>query len=188
MTVGLFRPYTTDNQAPSEVAEVATGTADSKGSPTPSRKEAEAARRQQLRPTLSKAEKRARERQLNAERNEAAYQRMEASKERVLLRNFIDSRWTISEFAWPVLLISMAVFVAGSWLPTLLNVAVILMWGILLIDLIEVTILWFRFRKLLAERLPGSSRRGLLGYMASRMITMRRLRRPGPAINRGDDF
>ena len=113
---------------------------------------------------------------------------MEASKERILVRNFVDSRWTFSEFAWPLLLITMAVFVAGSWFPSLLTVAVVGMWGILLIDLIEVAILWFRFRRVLEERLPGTPRRGLLGYMASRMITMRRFRRPGTALNRGDAY
>lgn len=186
--MGLFRPYSQDDEPATDEVEATADAAHSKGAPTPSRKQAEAARREQLRPTLTKAEKRARERALNAERQEAAYRRMEASKERVLLRNFVDSRWTFSEFAWPLLLITMAVFVAGSWVPSLLSVAVATMWGILLIDLIEVTILWFRFRRVLEQRLPGTPRRGLLGYMASRMITMRRFRRPGTALNRGDAY
>ncbi len=191
--MGLFRPYSDDrSKQTAEPSHVATD-ADAaghhgKGIPTPSRKQAEAARREQLRPTLSKKEKRERERRLNAERNERAYQRIESARERVLLRNFIDSRWTVSEFAWPVLLLSMALFIAGSWVPMLLTAAVVVMWGILAIDLIEITILWFRFRRILDERLPGTPRRGLLSYMASRMISPRRMRRPPTALNRGDTY
>ena len=191
--MGLFRPYQSNDAAASQ-GQIYDSTdpdfavSGGKGSPTLSRREAERLRRERLNPTLSKKERKARERAVARARQDDAYAKVESSPERLLLRNYIDSKWTLSEFSWPVLMMSMAAVLAGTWFPTFGYFASFAIWAILLVIVLEVTIYWFRFKRLLAERHPGASRRGLLMYMTSRMVSMRRYRRPPTAINRGDAF
>lgn len=185
--MGLFRPYQS-NQAADAPADKAITDDDpnrGKGAPTLSRREAEALRREQMRPTLSKSERKARERQLRRVREEKAFADLELQPERVLLRNFIDTRWTFSEFSWPLLILAIALFIAGAWFPMVAFWGSYAMWGIMAAIIIEVTLQWTRFKKVLDQRMPGAPRRGLMMYLASRMVSMRRYRRPPTAIDRG---
>ena len=120
--MGLFRPYqrndaaeTSDDLAHSEEPRAAR---ESQVRPY-HRKEAELARRERVRPTLTKKEHKAREREIKRQNDDRAYQQTEMRPERVLLRNFIDARWTFGEFVWPILLVSFAVFIAGAFWPQL---------------------------------------------------------------------
>lgn len=192
-SVGLFRPYSQpkDQTSPGPQDTAVTDSAVAgapKGAPTLSRREAEQARRERLRPTLSKAERKQRERAIRRERQDRQYQEMENHPVRVLLRNYIDSKWTFSEFTWPLLFLMMASFLASPlWEPMALFSAYAI-YAVLLGVIIEVLFRWYGFRKLLAERLPGASHRGLVMYMASRMVSMRRFRRPPTALDRGAPF
>lgn len=70
--------------------------------------------------------------------------------------------------------------------PVLSSTIAMGLWVLLLITLINVTIMWRGFKKLLAERHPGEPTRGLLVYMFNRSLMIRRFRQPGPRIKRGD--
>ena len=83
-----------------------------KGAPTPTRAEAEAARRERLNPSLSPKEQRRRDRRVRQEKRLEAMQAAERRPERGLIRDYVDSRWTFSEFLMPVFLIVMAVWLA----------------------------------------------------------------------------
>jgi len=48
--------------------------------------------------------------------------------------------------------------------------------------------MWRGFKKVLAERLPRVSPKGLLMYGMNRMIQIRRFRMPSPRIKRGDVY
>ncbi len=182
--MGLFRPY--ERNDASAAAQVTVEPATSgKGAPTPSRRQAEAQRRQRLHPTLTKRERRARKRNLARAKQDEAYNRMEMRPERVLLRNFIDSRWTLSEFAMPTLMILMAATLAGRWTPWIAYAGMYGMYGVLALVIIEVAWLWYRFKAVLADRLPGTPRRGLLMYLASRASWIRAARRPPAIVKRG---
>ncbi|WP_341729013.1 DUF3043 domain-containing protein [Brooklawnia sp.] len=191
--MGLFRPYQrTDAAETSEDLATSTdatgGGAARKSAPTPTRKQAEQARRDRVRPTLTKKERKARERQIRRDRDDRQYQQTELAPERILVRNFIDARWTFGEFVWPILLLSFAVFIAGSFMPQLTYWATYAMWAIIVLIVCESAYLWSKFRRLLAQRLPNAPRKGLLMYMTSRTITPRRFRRPATAIDRGADY
>lgn len=191
--MGLFRPYQSNEAGDQGTDKPLTGEdprrgGQAKGSPTPSRREAEQMRREQLRPTLSKSERKAREREVRRAREEKAFAQAEMAPQRVLLRNYIDSRWTFSEFSWPFLFGSLAIFIAGTWYPPLTYYASYAIWSVMAGVIFEVTFLWFRFRGVLESRLPGAPRRGLIMYMASRMVSMRRFRRPPTAIDRGAEY
>ena len=74
------------------------------------------------------------------------------------------------------------------WLPRAAIFASYALWAIMAAIVIEISLLWFKFKQLLVERVPNANRRGLLMYMASRMVAMRRFRRPPTAIDRGAQF
>ena len=59
--------------------------------------------------------------------------------------------------------------------------------GRLIIAGIQLWFMWRSYKKLLAERVPNASKRGLLMYMINRAMMIRRFRRPAPRNNRGDD-
>lgn len=159
-----------------------------KGAATPTRRQAEAARMERLHPTLTKKEIRAREREAAARDRERSFSLMEEQPARVLLRNYVDARWTFTEFVWPLLLILLAVGMAGSRFPAILPYSSILAWVVMLGVVVDVVICWNGYKKVLRTRYPHADKRGLVTYMISRMISPRRWRRPAPVINRGDKY
>ncbi|KYF63141.1 hypothetical protein BE11_00865 [Sorangium cellulosum] len=103
-----------------------------------------------------------------------------------MLRDYVDTRWTAAEFMMPAMILVMAAVmvtmnnvVLSSWISMSL-------WVMLAITIINVAIMWRGFKKLLAERHPGASTRGLLVYMFNRSLMIRRFRQPAPRIKRGD--
>lgn len=191
--MGLFRPYSQpgDDKSSAQDAHLTDQAIDpeqGKSAPTLSRREAEAARRERLRPTLSKQEQKARAREIRRAKEDKAFADMEMRPHRVLMRNFVDARWTFSEFAWPLIFLSLAVFLFGSRYPALTFYGTYVLWAVMALIVLEVTFLWFKFRRLLDERYPNTPRRGMLMSMASRMVTMRRFRRPPTALDRGASY
>ena len=157
-----------------------------KTGPTPTRKEAEAARMERLHPNLSKKERKKAEREARYKAQTEAWERVEKSPERTLLRDFVDTRWTLAEFMMPFMLIILAamfVFMSNIEVTTIIA---FLLWGFSFATLINIFIMWRSFKKLLAERVPNAHTKGLLMYMMNRAIMIRRFRRPLPRIKRGD--
>lgn len=159
-----------------------------KDRPTPKRSQAQAERMQRLHPTLTpKEEKRL------ARRNQrlAEAKRMEAFEsrpERVLMRNFIDNSWHVGEFLMPVMILLLAGVFLTQLLPQLTYPIMALMYGVLIIVVIDCIVTWFRFKKVLRERIPGASTRGLLLPALNRLIQIRRFRVPAPVIRRGEGY
>lgn len=190
--MGLFRPY--QPKPNSEVTEPADqprdipGRPSGKGAPTPSRKEAEAARRQRLNPVLTKKQARIRERQHRATQRDRALTALEAEPERVLLRDYVDSQWTLAEFLLPVMLVILALsFLAGRF-PILLAVSTVSAYALLALAVVDLARIWRGFKRVLADRLPRSSPRGLLMVVINRAMSIRRFRVPAPRISRGDAY
>ena len=103
-----------------------------------------------------------------------------------LLRDYVDTRWTVAEFMLPAMILVMAAVmvtmnnvVLSSWISMSL-------WVLLGFTFINVGIMWRGFKKLLAERHPEASTRGLLMYMFNRSLMIRRFRQPTPRIKRGE--
>jgi hypothetical protein len=186
--VALFRR---NNQAvPPEPAPttVDPGPAGKKDRPTPTRKEAEAARRQRLTTTLSKKQSRAAaSRQSRAQRMKAISAR-EATPEKVLMRDYIDSRFNIGEFLLPSVVVILAVTILGSYWPEVTLISTLAMYLFILGVLVDGYLMWRRFKKVLAARLPNSSPKGLLLYGMTRSTQIRRFRSPPPRIKRGEAY
>lgn len=153
---------------------------------TPTRAQAEAERMERLHPTRTPREQRKADREARMQQRTNAWDQMESSRERTLVRDYVDSRWTIAEFMLPAMLLVMAgVMITMPW-PQLSTYIALMLWVLMLATMINIFILWRGFKQLLDERYPGANRRGLLMYMFNRTLMIRRFRRPAPGIKRGD--
>lgn len=172
----------------------------SKGRPTRTRKEAEAARR---RPLVVDDRKEARRR----DRERASQERMEAQQalmsgdekkmplqhrgpERRFVRDVVDSRRNIAEYFFPVALVFMLVaLLLPLFRPDLYTAMstgmIIILWGGILLCVIDAFILRKKLRTLLTTRF-GDVERGLVGYGIMRAIQIRRFRLPRAQIKHGE--
>jgi hypothetical protein len=186
--VALFR-RNTEAAAPEEpAATIDHAPTGKKGRPTPTRKEAEAARRQRVTTTLSKKEARAAaSRQSRAERMKAVNAR-EAAPEKALMRDYIDARFNLGEFLLPSVVVILAVTLLGSYWPRVTVIATLAMYLFIFGVFVDGYLMWRRFKKVLAARLPKASPKGLLMYGMTRSTQIRRFRSPAPRIKRGDPY
>lgn len=166
-----------------------------KGRPTPTRKEAELARKQALRtptdPRGARKAARAQERQARME-NRAALMAGDESRlpardqgpVRRFTRDFVDSRFTVAEY---FIFIALAVLVLGFIPNQLIQSIVSLAWFILIgIILVDSTILVVRLKSQLKQQFPEKSeRKGSTFYAIMRTLQLRRLRLPPPRVKRG---
>jgi Protein of unknown function (DUF3043) len=185
--VALFRR---NSQAAEPVPPTATESAPTskKDRPTPTRKEAEAARRQRMTTTLSKKESRAvASRQARAARMRAMSAR-EAAPEKALMRDYIDSRFNVGEYLLPSVVVILAVTIIGSYWPSVTLIATLAMYMFILGVFVDGYLMWRRFKKVLAARLPNTPPKGLLLYGMTRSTQIRRFRSPPPRIKRGETY
>jgi hypothetical protein len=189
--VALFRRPGNEapDPEPTEPAFEAPGGPAKKDHPTPSRKEAEAARRQRVTRTLTKKEARAEaSQQARAQRLKSMSAR-DNVPEKALLRDYIDSRFSLGEFLLPSLVVILALSFLGSRLPRVTVVATALMYLFILGVLADsLLFMWRGYKKVLAKRLPNASTKGLLMYGMNRCIQIRRFRMPPPRIKRGQAY
>jgi hypothetical protein len=186
--VALFRRNNEAVTPEPATTTVDPGPAGKKDHPTPTRKEAEAARRQRLTTTLSKKEARAAaSRQSKANRMKALSAR-EAAPEKMLMRDYIDSRFNLGEFLLPSVVVILAVTILGSYWPTVTVISTLAMYMFILGVFVDGYLMWRRFKKVLAARLPKASPKGLLLYGMTRSTQIRRFRSPPPRIKRGEAY
>jgi hypothetical protein len=171
-----------------------------KGRPTRTRKEAEAARR---RPLVVDDRKEARRR----DRERASQERMEAQQalmtgderkmplqhrgpERRYVRDIVDSRRNIAEYFFPIALIFMLIALVLPLIRPEITTAmstgmIIVLWGGIALCVIDSLFLRRSLRAKLTERF-GSVGRGLVGYGIMRAIQIRRFRLPRAQIKHGE--
>jgi hypothetical protein len=184
--VALFRRNT--QPAPEPTTAVESAPTGKKDRPTPTRKEAEAARRQRMSTTLSKKESRAAAgRQSRSDRMRAISAR-EATPEKILMRDYIDARFNIGEFLLPSVVVILAVTVLGSYWPRVTLIATLAMYLFILAVFVDGYLMWRGFKKVLAARLPKTSPKGLMLYGMTRSTQIRRFRSPAPRIKRGEAY
>jgi hypothetical protein len=186
--VALFRRNTEAAEPEQPAATIDHAPTDKKGRPTPTRKEAEAARRQRVTTTLSKKEARAAaSRQSRAQRMKAVNAR-EAAPEKALMRDYIDARFNLGEFLLPSVVVILAVTLLGSYWPSVTVIATLAMYLFIFGVFVDGYLMWRRFKKVLAARLPKASPKGLLMYGMTRSTQIRRFRSPAPRIKRGEPY
>jgi hypothetical protein len=165
--------------------------AEKKGKPTPKRKDAEAKLKiSPLSPTASKDAKRALKEQSRVRRLEAraAYMRGEESAlpyrdkgpARRFVRNYIDERRSISEYF--LVLIMLVLFLTIIPIPAVQLAAVALMYSSMIFMTVNGIFLSKKLKKLVAEKYPEESTKGIGMYGWMRSTQLRRLRAPAPQV------
>ena len=177
--------------ADSETSSVQSG----KGRPTPSRKEAEAARKTTIR--AKRGTKEGKKASREADRMERARQRqgMLAGDPRFLpardqgpvrefVRDFVDGRYTVAEyFIFMAVVVLLLGFINNPSIQQLVSVGFFLMATLIVVDTsILIIQLSIRTKKAFPEK---SDRRGIILYALMRTLQYRRLRMPKPRVQRG---
>ena len=181
-------PADTKPRSPAEAA---------KGRPTPKRSVAEAKRRQPIAgSSRAPAAPRTKEDKAKARTNRAgkyeAMRRGEAwalnprdrGPARALTRDFVDSKRRVSEYYMYILVVLLAaVFVRSAAAQAIISPVVLVL---ILVIVIDGTLIRRSLGRLMAERLPGESTRGLTMYAVMRALQIRRFRVPTPRVHPGD--
>jgi hypothetical protein len=187
----VFRRTSKDAAPPTDLIAKGPG---AKGRPTPTRKEAEAARRERASSGMDKKAAKKLLRERRAESNSKVREGMRSGDERYLpkrdqgpvkrfIRNYIDARVSIAEFLMPLLVVIMVLQYSGSsgmvkfsstlWAVTLLGVALDTVW------------LLMRLRRAVRAKFPDESLKGTTLYTLMRAIQVRPLRMPKPKVKIG---
>jgi Flp pilus assembly protein TadB len=192
--VGLFRPYERPEEA-ADQASTETGAAQQpaqpvkKDAPTPSRKDAEAARRERLHPSLTPAQQRKADRQAQQASRQQQFVAADSEPGRVLMRDYIDSRKGFAQWSMPALMISLAISLALVYVnTTLATVAAFLPYVVIGGIIVDLFIMWSGYKKLHAKRLPKAPLKGQLAYGINRSINFRRFRVPAARVKPGDEI
>jgi hypothetical protein len=179
------------------VSRVVDETEAGKGRRTPTRKEAEAARKKQMKVPVTRKEQAKRER---IAREEIRLKQREALKTgdekylparergpvRKMCRDYIDRRWNFAEFLLPFLALVLVVSLAGSGAQWGETATFVLYPFIIFGTVIDEVILVRGLRKQLKERFSPDETRGAVAYSVLRSTQLRRFRLPKPQVKRGE--
>ncbi|TWD83263.1 DUF3043 family protein [Kribbella amoyensis] len=169
-----------------------------KGRPTPSRKEAEAARKATFKKPRNRKEAAALRREKVRTERAKMQDAMRTGDDRYLpaadkgpvrrfARDYVDARWSVMEFALPVLLVVSLLGVVFSgvftWLPAVVNLLFLVMIAAIALDWL---ILTSGLKKSVTAKFPKESPKGIGFYAVRRTMQMRRWRLPKPMVARGE--
>ena len=176
--------------ASDDAAQKASG----KGRPTPTRKEAEAARKQRVKPSLTRKEARKRQREAARADRDASYKAMQSGDEshfperdrgpvRRYVRDFVDSRRLVTEFFLPVMIGILALSLLP--IPALVQTITLVWLAAIALVFAELAWLGFKLKRGIRERFGDDTGKGNIFYGIVRATQLRRLRLPKPAIKAG---
>lgn len=172
-------------------------TENSKGRPTPKRKDAQAARKvSSLAPAVSKEErKRARE-AAKAQRvaaraaflrgDEGALPARDRGPVKKFVRNYVDARRSVGEYFLPLIFIVLLLTLVPSTITQVGSIAI--MYLVLFVSVIDGFFLSRKIKSAVMHKFPGTNTKGLGMYGWLRSTQMRRMRTPKPTIKAGETF
>ncbi|MEV0379875.1 DUF3043 domain-containing protein [Nonomuraea sp. NPDC050643] len=168
-----------------------------KGRPTPKRRDAEGKRRQYVSAPKDRKEAYRQMRAKQAAERDRARQGMLAGEERYFpvrdkgparkfARDWVDARRLPSQYFLPFSLL----ILLATWIPwpmavraQVLNLVIAVGWPIMMIGVLftSIFVAW-KVKRLVAEKLPGESVKGVGFYAAMRALQIRKLRFPPPMV------
>lgn len=166
-----------------------------KGRPTPSRRDAEAARKARLKPPRTRKEVAKRDRQRRNEQRTKMRESMATGSTRYLpprdqgpvrrfARDFVDSRRSVAQYLLPLLMVILLL----SFIPQLLGVQAAVWALTIALTTVDTMWLYWRFRREVRRRFEPSQIKGATGYALLRSSQMRRLRLPKPQVSYGEQL
>jgi hypothetical protein len=189
----LFRRTREEAATPPLEESKATG----KGRPTPSRKEAEAAARARAKPPRTRKEQMAASRAGTGDSSQRVRQGMRNGEEKYLLardkgpvrrfiRDFVDARFSIIELIIPLLVVTMVLGYSGS--SALARFGNALLFGSIVLVVVDILFMRFRLRRQLAARFPDEPTKGTSYYAITRGMQMKFMRLPKPQVKIGQEL
>jgi Flp pilus assembly protein TadB len=167
-----------------------------KGRPTPSRKEAEAARRKQMKVPVSRKDQAKRERVAREEIRLRQREALKSGDERYLpareqgpvrrfIRDYVDRRWNFAEFLLPFLIAILIVLaIAPASVQTVLTAFIYPF--VIVGTILDEVILVRGLRRELRTRFGDDAVRGSTTYAVLRSTQLRRFRLPKTQVKRGE--
>jgi hypothetical protein len=188
----LFRR--TKQDAPPAITHTKVG---GKGHATPTRKEAEAAAKARAKVPRTRKEQAAANRSSKNESSARVRQGMRNGEERYLLprdkgpvrrfiRDFIDARFSFIELIIPLLIITMIMGYSGN--PRLASIGNALLFGSIVLVVMDMAFMRFRLRRQLAARFPDAPLKGTTYYALTRAMQMKFMRLPKPKVKIGQEL
>lgn len=188
---GRRRNSSTETQA-ADYVEKAGG----KGRPTPTRKEAEAARKARLQPTKGRKASGARNKEQVREQRIKVREAMNTGDEKYLplrdkgpvkryVRNWVDSHRTIGEFMLPLFFV---VFMSLFLIPAAVSFGTYAWLAIIIAMTIDSLRVSRAIKAGVRERFGEDETKGITWYALTRAWQMRRLRLPKPQVKPGDSI
>jgi hypothetical protein len=182
---------TTTLAQPADDASVPQG----KGKPTPKRREAEQARKQRVKPPLTRREQmrrdrermkasRAKQREGVAKGDERYLLKRDQGDVRRFIRDYVDSRRTISEFFLPLVLVILVLSMVGT--VQIQVFSTLFMFATMLMVILDLVLLNVRVKREVRKRFPEDQQRGHGLYAIARATQIRKLRLPKPNVRPGD--
>jgi hypothetical protein len=165
-----------------------------KGRPTPTRKEAEAARKQRLSTPRTRKQQAARSREQQRDARSKVRTAMNTGDDKFLperdkgpvkryVRDYVDSHRTIGEFLLPVFFVVFVIIIAAPALAGIGNFLWILIIALMVLDSVRIAT---GLKKGIRDRFGDDETKGVTMYALMRAWQMRRLRLPKPQVSRGD--
>ncbi len=176
--------------------DAADETGQGKGGPTRSRKDAEAARKQQMKRPLTRKEQAERERKRrNSTRDKQRDALMgngstdnlpprDRGAVRALARDVVDRRRTVAEFMLPILVVILVL----SFVPRAATLVFSLWTVAIFATIVDEFLLVFQLRRELKKRFTKAEGRGAVLYAVLRSTQLRRMRLPKPTIAIGQSL
>ena len=168
-----------------------------KGRPTPKRKEAEAAARARAKVPRTRKEQLRQQRLARSESSRKVREAMKSGDERYFLprdqgpvrrfiRDFVDSRFGITEMVIPLLIVTMILGYSGN--TRLAAIGNTLLLGTILLLVLDLVLLRFRLRKQLQARFPDEPLKGTTYYAITRSMQMKFMRLPKARVKIGQEL
>jgi hypothetical protein len=169
--------------------------ASGKGRPTPTRKEAEEARKKRLAPARTRKEQAARQRERAKDQRARMRHAMDTGDERHLpsrdrgpvkryVRNYVDSHRTVGEFLIPLFFLIFIMVAINNAIAAAIGTYA---WITVLLAMIFDSVRMTRgVKKGIRERFGEAETKGITFYTLTRSWQMRRLRLPKPQVKPGD--
>ncbi len=168
-----------------------------KGRPTPSRKEAEAAAKARAKTPRTRKEMAAAQRSSRSESSQKMRQAMKTGDERFLpardkgpvkrfIRDFVDHRFSFVELMIPLLIVTMVMGYSGN--ARLASIGNTILFGTLLLVLVDILVMRFRMRRELTRRFPDAPLKGTTYYAVMRSLQMKFMRLPKAQVRIGQQL
>jgi hypothetical protein len=190
----VFRRNKSEAPPVDTVAVTDAGAGGGKGRPTPTRKEAEAAAKARAKVPRTRKEQAAAARLARSDSSTKMRQAMKTGDERYLpardrgpvkrfIRDYVDSRFSFVELMIPVLLVTTAMAWSGNAAVASYGNAVL--FGMLLLIVVDMLRLRFKLRRELTARFPGEPLKGTTYYAVMRSLQMKFMRLPKAQVRIG---